>query len=416
MPYITREDGERFIIPSYRDILSAKKPSLLKKEIVLLSANYGEYINLQKKSANQFEITFSPDPGYLLGECVWNYFKRPYDMIYCEAIANSNEAILVIVKSGSVYLDGSFSIDSIPEELVIFKTQQNNFSVYISGDVPISETPEDGKFSFDSTSIRSFQVLDAPIFPTLPIVKAFQLQLVDTALKAYGIGVIPVKKIGIGLAVIVAGFIAYVFITSHPKEIELVAVVAAPINPYLGYQSDLSTPDPSTQFSSLNNAISFLYTIPGWKPDLLIYKAGIPAIVRVHYLSAGARMNVLMDWAARYNEKLEIQPDGVYITINIYDVRRSAPTTISHFQDVIASMIDRLSYVLPGNVMSYGPVVNKRSYMEAPVHITISSLSPFEFDLVGKSLANLPLVVTDMQINLDNSTISGTINLKALGN
>ncbi len=416
MPYITREDGERFIIPSYRDILSAKKPSLLKKEIVLLSANYGEYINLQKKTANQFEITFSPDPGYLLGECVWNYFKRPYDMIYCEAIANSNEAILVIVKSGSVYLDGSFSIDSIPEELVIFKTQQNNFSVYVSGDVPISETPEDGKFSFDSTSIRSFQVLDAPIFPTLPAVKAFQLQAVDIALKAYGIGVIPIKKIVIGLAVLAAGFIAYTFITSHPKEIEIVAVVAAPINPYAGFQSDLSSPDPATQISSLNNAIIFLNTIPGWKPDTLVYKSGIPSTARVHYLSEGARMSVLMDWAARYNEKLEIQPDGVYITMNLYDSRRASPMTINRFQDVIASIIDRLSYVLPGNVLTYGPIVSKRSYIQAPLHIKITSLSPFEFDLIGKSLANLPLVLNDMQISLDNSSISGTINLTALGN
>jgi hypothetical protein len=415
MPYITREDGERFIIPSYRDILSAKKPSLLKKEIMLLSANYGEYINLQKKTANQFEITFSPDPGYLLGECVWNYFKRPYDMIYCEAIANSSDVILVIVKSGSVYLDGSFSIDSIPEELVIFKTQQNNFSIYISGDVPLSETPEEGKFSFDSASVRSFQVLEAPIFPTLPVVKAFQLQSVDMALKAYGIGVVPVKKVVFAMAFLAAGFIAYIFITSHPKEVEMVAVVTAPVNPFQGFQADLSTPDPSTEISALNNAINFLNTIPGWKADTLTYKSGVPATIRGHFLSTGARMNVLLDWAAKYNEKVEIQPDGVYMTISVYNTRRNLPTTISRFQDIIASMIDRLSYVLPGNVMNFGPVVSKRSYMEAPVHISVSNLSPFEFDLVGKSIANLPLVLTGMEINLDNSSISGTINLKVLG-
>src|SRR5687768_7707453 len=120
MPYITREDGERFVIPSYRDVLSIKKESLLRKEILLLSENYGEYIALQRKNAEQYEVAFSNEPGYLLGETIWHYFKRPYDLIYCEAIPNTSEAILVMVKSGNVYLDGTFPLDAIPDELLVF--------------------------------------------------------------------------------------------------------------------------------------------------------------------------------------------------------------------------------------------------------------------------------------------------------
>jgi hypothetical protein len=121
MPYITREDGERFIIPSYRDTISANKSSLLKKEVMLLSSNYGEYIVLQKKkSASEYEVAFSADQGYLLGESVWNYFKQPFDMIYCEAIPNTTEAILVIVKSGSVYLDGS-EINLVSMSMAMFQ-------------------------------------------------------------------------------------------------------------------------------------------------------------------------------------------------------------------------------------------------------------------------------------------------------
>ena len=70
MPYITREDGERFVIPSYRDVLIAKQKSQLKKEILLLSQSYGAYITLQKKSATQYEVAFSPETGYLLGESI----------------------------------------------------------------------------------------------------------------------------------------------------------------------------------------------------------------------------------------------------------------------------------------------------------------------------------------------------------
>src|SRR5439155_12402343 len=116
-----------------------------------------------------YEVAFSQDAGYLLGETVWHYFKRPMDMIYCEAIPNTTEAILVIVKSGSVYLDGSFPLDSIAEELVIFLTQQNNFEIYLYGDVPISQEPEAGKFSFEAGSVKSFDALSKPVFPTLPL-------------------------------------------------------------------------------------------------------------------------------------------------------------------------------------------------------------------------------------------------------
>ena len=104
MAYLTREDGEHFVIPSYREVLSAKQKSVLKKDILLLSQSYGEYITLQRKSPVQYEVAFSPDTGYLLGETVWQHFKRPADLIYCEAIPGTTEAILVIVKAGSVYL------------------------------------------------------------------------------------------------------------------------------------------------------------------------------------------------------------------------------------------------------------------------------------------------------------------------
>ena len=132
MPYITREDGEHFVIPSYRDVLSIKQKTQLKKEIYSLSQSYGEYITLQKKSVNQYEVAFSTDTGYLLGESIWHTFNRPEDMIYCEVVPNTTEAIFVIVKSGIVYLDGRFPLDSIPEELVVFLTQQNKFEIYIN--------------------------------------------------------------------------------------------------------------------------------------------------------------------------------------------------------------------------------------------------------------------------------------------
>ncbi len=219
MPYITREDGERFVIPSYRDTLRARSASILKREIQLLSSNYGEYITLQKKAADRYEAAFSTDTGYLLGESIWNFFKRPADMIYCEQVPNTTEAILVIVKSGTVYLDGMFAIDSIPEELVIFKTQSNHFQIFTFGDVPISEHPEDEKFSFDVGSVELFSQLDSPVFATLPLYKNYHLEIVDIVLKNQGIGVFPAKQL-LGV-VVIFGLIwmGWQFLEAHKHEL-----------------------------------------------------------------------------------------------------------------------------------------------------------------------------------------------------
>jgi hypothetical protein len=414
MPYITREDGERFIIPSYRDTLSAKKKSLLKKEVVLLSSSYGEYITLQKKTASSYEIAISPDSGYLLGECVWHYFKRPYDMVYCEEIPNTGEAILVIVKSGSVYLDGSFSLDSIPEELVIFKTQSNNFSIFISGNVPISETPEDGKFCFDASSIRSFSVLDKPVFPTLPGIKAFQLQLVETVLRSHGIGVIPVKPIILALMGIAAVYFIVQFAATHKKTIQIVMV--APTNPYQAYNDALITPDPSRQITAITNTIGLFWSIPGWQPMSLDYTPGVIAKIRVKVTSSGARLSVLYNWAQHNNITVDLTSTGVFINYLTAVEKRSVPNTISSTQDVISAVLDRLSYVLPGNSVTYGVTADKKTYTETNIGIGFSDVSPATLDLIGKSISNLPLVLTKVSLSITDTGLSGIISLKALGN
>src|SRR5579864_5340376 len=137
MAYIAREDGENFVIPSYRDVISKRK-SQLKNDILELSSRYGEYLALLRRGVAQYEVAFSNDAGYLFGECVWHYFNRPLDLIYCEVIPDTTEAYFVLVKEGGVCLDGTFPLDHIAEELQAFTTQQNQFEIYVYGDTPIS--------------------------------------------------------------------------------------------------------------------------------------------------------------------------------------------------------------------------------------------------------------------------------------
>ncbi len=410
MPYITREDGERFVIPSYRDVISAKKQSLLKKEILALSSNYGEYITLHRKNIEQYEVAFSPDTGYLLGETVWHYFKRPLDLIYCEVIPNTQEAILVIVKSGSVYLDGSFPIDTIPDELVIFRTQQNNFDIYIYGDVPISASPEAGKFAFDATSVRSFQVLDEPVFPKLPKVKNFQLQSVDVVLTAQGIGVLPVRTIVMAIVGLGLLWMAWTYISTHRKQIPTVFV--SYVNPYQVYLDTLTSPDPLLEMHRIYDVVKALFAIPGWTPDTIEYNKGkYRALVK----SSGSKTDLLFAWAKQNHADVDVRQDGFYLTWEFAGYNRPRPQTIYKLDEAIATLVDRLNEVMPGNHMTVTNPLDKKSYKDMNVTINFTNISPEIFDLIGLQLKNLPLVLNKVSIATDNGSLSGSIVLQALG-
>lgn len=411
MPYITREDGERFVIPSYRDTLSGKKEALLKREITLLSSNYGEYITLQKKNGNQYEAAFSNETGYLLGETVWHYFKRPSDLIYCEAIPNTSEAILVIVKGGTVYLDGSFPIDSIPEELVVFRTQQNRFDIYLYGDVPISKDPVPGKFALDASSVKSFNILTESVFAKLPRVRNFQLRLVDVALKAYGIGVFPVKPVLFLIVFLGLIWMGYTYVTTHKKEVPAVFIPIT--DPYASYRETLRSPDPANEIDKLTQEIGLLYTVPGWYPSSITYTNGV---LSAQMLSPGSKTNILFSWASQNHATVQVLKEGLFVGLNFFVLRRPEPTTISDTDQIIAEMLDRLATVLPGNNEAIGNSSSKGRYRETEITINFDSINLDTLALLGEQLKGLPLVLTKVIATVQNGSFTGTITLKVLGN
>jgi hypothetical protein len=410
MAYITREDGERFIIPSYRDVMSAKRKNQLKKDIMLLSQSYGEYITMQKKNSEQYEIAFSTETGYLLGESIWHFFKRPEDLIYCEAVPNTSEAIMVIVKNGSVYLDGRFPIESIPEELVIFLTQQNNFDIYLYGDVPISQTPADDKFSFDPTSVKSFNVLDNPVFPTLPLLRVYQLQLVDQVLKQNGIGVFPARQLLIILAAIGALWILYTYITAERPQTE---VTKAPeVDPLQGYIDAMRSPEPEKVMNAFVNGLLQLNAMPGWTLSKIDYSnKNMVAGVK----TPGSKVQTLEDWATSRQAFVEIKSDGVYVTMSFNLSDRAVSRELYPLQDSIEKFIDRLIVVYPGNNLRIEEPVSQGAYVQQNVVINISEATAPLLKMIGQQMQDLPIIIKEIKLTAEEAGLSGSINLTFLG-
>jgi hypothetical protein len=411
MPYLAREDGEHFVIPAYRDVISVKGGGAAKKEILALSESYGQYITLQSKGPLQYEVACSPDAGYLLGESIWNYFKRPLDMIYCEAVPNTTEAILVIVKGGSVYLDGRFPTDSIQEELVTLLTQDNHFAIYVSGDVPISEHPESGKFSFDAKSVRSFTVLEAPVFPSLPLYKAYQLQLVNQILKERGIGGLPLKPIMTG--VITMTLCAVIWIYFSTRETVQVTVIKK-VNPYQDYNNLLTSPAPDDLMQAIVQQLSVIFAMPGWVPQRLDYANGA---LLVTVQTSGSNIQTLLDWSKRNQVTLDLNPHGVVLTMPLGASSRPAPTKIYPLKQVVIDLIDNLSMIYPGNNFSFTGFTHQGVYSVSTLTIHVAKFSPIGIGLIGKVCHGLPLVLTGMALDVDDSgLLTGNISLEALGN
>lgn len=410
MPFITREDGERFVIPSYRDVVSAKNNAALKKEIITLSQSYGEYITMQHKSGVSYDVAFSPDLGYLLGESIWHHFKRPLDMIYCEAVANTSEAILVIVKDGGVYLDGRFPLENIPEELIIFLTQKNNFDIYVYGDVPIAEQPADGKFSFDANSVKSFTVLPEPIFPSLPLLKAYQFQLVEATLKRYGIGGLPVSQI-MGLAVLLGlGWLLWSFFSSTKSTTPIEQV--AQVNPFQGYYDALRSPAPDAVVSGLVSVLNDVTTIPGWTITKVDY---LPGSATCSMLSLGGSVESLMAWADEKQATISIIASGVQLIMPVKTTPRPSPIQIYPTKESLVVILDRLVKVIPGNSFQMAEVANTGAYTTINSSILVTGVSLSTLDLVGQQLNGLPFVLNSVSLDYTNGVFNGSLTLQLLG-
>ncbi|HVE43766.1 MAG TPA: hypothetical protein VNC84_01320 [Gammaproteobacteria bacterium] len=411
MSYLTREDGTRFVIPSYREILIYKQESQLKKEILSRCEDYGEYIVLHKKGPLQYEAAFSADAGYLLGESIWFHFKKPLDMVYCEALPDSNEVLLVIVRAGSVYLDGSFSRDAVADELLIFLTEKNHFDIFIHGDVPISQTPEEGKFSFNESSIKSFSVLTAPAFPKLAVLKQNQLRLVDVVLKSHSIGVFPVKKVAAISAILLVGWMLYVYVTSE-KAPEYVAPVQ--VNPYQAYYDTLKAPLPEEEIKRFVEQVSVLLGMPGWVIKQVSYG---DRKLSAQVISHGGSMQMLMDWAQQTGFKVLLKPEGIMITRDMVIENRPFNDAIYPLDETMARFMDKLALIYPGNHIRISSFKQKENYTDILFGIELGSDTPLMFGLLADQLSELPFVLKNITVKMDESTghLSGTINIEAVG-
>lgn len=406
MRILIREDGTQFLLQPYRERLVIKSTALLKREIFLLSQNYGVYSRIYKQPYGYYEGVFAHEPGYLLGETIWHYFGKPENLLYCEALSN-DQMLIVVVRDNSVYLDTQIAKADLKEELSFFQEAKSKYTIYVYGDVPISEKENTHPIILPRERIKSFSRLKAPVFPSVPVQKELSLVPVETAVaelklnrRAY------VTTFSIAVIVLVGALWAW--FTTQPA-----IVMEEAVSPYFRYVIALRTPDPGQQLVRMGKQMVLIYSsIPGWTPTVVSYLNGSS---RFEMHSLGGSMTALHDWAAAYGAFLAVSPNGATLSVPIFVKARPVTPVLTSSQRTLAQLIDRMMRVLPDKTVTVASSITHSAYNETPVVLTLTNLSPEVLALVGQEITGLPINLSGCQFTISNGVLTGTVQLTLLG-
>lgn len=185
MTVLRRIDGVQFAVQPYRTTFNTNHATNLKNDVAQLAQSHGGFVRLFNKPSDQLVSVFSADPGFLLGENIWQHFECPEYLVYCEELEGKNQALLVVVNSDIVILDGVFALDEIVKELTPLISDGAKYTVYTYGNVPTSSDNSKDTFSFNEKNLVSFSHLAEPVFTSLHVANQFQLLPLSLALNEH---------------------------------------------------------------------------------------------------------------------------------------------------------------------------------------------------------------------------------------
>ncbi|MCB1827151.1 MAG: hypothetical protein KDH94_01915 [Coxiellaceae bacterium] len=412
MSTLTRSDGTQFVMQAYRELLSGKKKSQLVQEIRLLAEQQGQYVRLFNKGQGQYEAVFSTDPGYLLGETVSHYFDSPENLIYCEALPDSAQVLVVVIRQGSVYIDSQLLSSNLQSELLPLMTGDLRYRIVTSGNVPLRKAESFGTFRFPKDLIESFEMLEDSLFPSLPALKSLQLQPLPLALKAenLSVGFSTTAIIVLVMTLVVGGW--WLLTPEQESTVLHQPILRKITNPYSGYFYALSSPAPDQQLMELVKTVNQLYALPGWQAIKIVF---VNQEYRINLMPDGGAMSYLHQWAHAHQYQFELTPHGTELVLRSRLSVRAKPRAVYSSEQVVTRLVDQLNQLLSHQAVSLGATQQRGNVKETQLMIHLDAVSPGLLDLVGRQLSGLPVALSSVTISLHSGLMSGTIQLSVWG-
>lgn len=417
MSVFIRHDGVRFAFYTYRDVLYSTRASVLRQEISDLQRENGDYARFVELGGGEVEVVFSNEPGYLLAESVSHYLGQPDNLIYCEQIADQENAVLIIIKEGVVFLDALLPISLLIDEFFSLTTSTNiHYSIYAYGDIPLGTDTSDEKFSFPKEMVSSLKWLESPLIPRIEVDPAFQLLPIQEAFDELEVAKSNLPKyFTITVLVLAVGFLMYWLL--KPKEIIVPVVQPLPskpvyVDPYADYKQALLVPSAQAVMLAFNKEVEKLISISGWQVShISLSNNKIIASLE----QQGGSADILLALLAQRNLILQIDNGKATITSSFQLPNRSEPVKIYDIRSLVAQTYDNLRLLVDASSIKLNNLVKENNYVMQQMSVDVTDITPSIMNLFGKELGELPIILGDMQFSVEEGFMSGTINFTVLG-
>ncbi len=413
MTQIIRYDDVEFVVLTYRELLTAATPSMMKREINLLATENGQYVKCFQREQG-VEAVFSRDSGYLLAESVWDYFDQPDNLIYCEELPSGTSVALVVIRGGTVFLDTEVNMRNIMDELMALTLGSTAYKIKLFGDLPIGEGSS--QFQFPSQNVSSLEYLESSVFLALTPKEEYALGTVKQAFASLGYTGIALKKLTIIVAVLaVLGLIIWYFAEPAPPPPPPVVEgpPPPPPDPYAAFKQALMTPAPDAVLQNLIGTLSDAYTIPGWMPQSLAL-AGSTATVSLN--KDGGNAGILLAWKRNHpNVQMSINTGTAVLTYTIQVAPRPTPEVIYKLPDLLANFYDELNAKFPGSTVAIGAIAKNSNYQQSAINISFTNQSPDSLMVLADVLKGLPAVLSTATMTVSNGLISGQLTIQLIG-
>ena len=424
MPVLVRSDGARFITRAYRELLSAKKFSLLKKEVTFLQRDQGNFVSLFPRGAGEeIEAIFSHEQGYLLGETVWHFFDQVDNLIYCERI-ESDTVVLVIVREGAVFLDAGLIPSQIVDELNTLFSDKTVYDVYVHGDVPLGRPGEEAEFTLPKASVNTWVSLDEAVFPQLPQLESLMLMSVSQALRQiHDTTTLSVRVIlGVVIAALV-GTMAWFWLKPSPKPLPQPVISTPtfvpkgpPPDPLAAYKTALVSPRPIDTLAAVAKNIRLLYSITGWSINS-IQTSLTDLKVTLTPLNPAITATPLKQWADLHQVKVNFTTTNaeLYLPISVANRPKVNNASLQPLLPLASQLQQAFQTIALPTEVRLGSIENKTNYQQIALTVSFQNVAPVYLLYLGRIVENWPVTLSSYSISVQDNLVSGSVNFSILG-
>ncbi len=414
MVQLTRYDDVEFVVLTYRELLTAATPSMLKREVQLLASENGQHVKCFAREQG-VEAIFSKDSGYLLAESVWDQLGQPDNLIYCEELPGGTNAVLVVIRGGTVFLDTEVTMRALMDELTGLTLGSTAYKIKLFGDLPIGDGSS--QFQFPEQNVGDLEHLAASIFLQLKPKEEYALGTVKQAFASLGYTGIALKKLTIIVAALaVLGFIIWHVmkpVAAPPPPPVVEGPPPPPLDPYAAFKQALMTPAPDTILENLIQTLKDAYTVPGWMPQSLAL-SGTTATVTL--TKEGGNAGILLAWKRNHPDVLlSINSGQAILTYTLQLTPRTTPEVIYKLPDLLANFYDEINVKFPGSTVSIGSITKQDHYQQSSISISFSQQSPDSLSVLVDVLKGLPVVLNTATMSVSAGLISGQLSIQLIG-